>query len=110
MNITGFVNLLDVFNDLLLDAVITKDGSVGSYKLGHIGSVLNAPTGKLATKFPKTYALAKEIHDRRYESMASHPLNRKTGKATKRISYKFLPAARKLLRESIAELALSGLA
>lgn len=110
MNITGFVNLLDVFNDLLLDAVVANDGTVGSYDLGHIGSVLNAPTGKLATKFPKTYALAKQVHDRRYESMASHPLIKKTGKATKRISYKFLPTARKLLRESVAELKAADLA
>lgn len=110
MNITGFVNLLDVFNDLLLDAVVEKDGTVGSYNLGHIGSVLKAPTGKLASKFPKTYALVSEVHDRRYESMASHPLIRKTGKATKRISYKFLPLARRLLRESAAELSTAGVA
>ena len=108
VNITGLVSLLDVFNDLLLDAVITNDGTVGGYNLGHIGSVLNAPTGKLAIKFPKTYALAKEVHDRRYESMASHPLIKKTGKATKRISYKFLPTARRLLRECVSELKAAG--
>ena len=62
VNITGFVNLLDVFNDLLLDAVVTNEGTVGSYNLGRIGSVLNAPARKLATKFPKTYALAEEVH------------------------------------------------
>jgi hypothetical protein len=104
------VNLLDVFNDLLLAAVIENDGTVGNYDLGHIGSVLNAPTGKLATKFPKTYELAREVHDRRYESMASHPLIKKTGKATKRISYKFLVTARKLLSESVAELKAASLA
>jgi hypothetical protein len=104
------VNLLDVFNDLLLAAVIANDGNVGSYNLGHIGSALNAPTGKFAKKFPRTYALAKEVHDRRYESMASHPLIKKTGKATKRISYKFLRTARKLLRESASELKTAGLA
>lgn len=110
VNITGFVNLLDVFNDLLLEAVVVNDGTIGSYSLGNIGSALNAPTGKLATKFPKTYALAKEVHDRRYESMASHPLIKKTGKATRRISYKFLPTARNLLGGSVAELKTAGLA
>lgn len=109
VNITGFVNFLDVFDDLLLDAVIKNDGTAGGYNLGQIGSVLNAPSGKLARKFPKTYELAKEVHDRRYESMASHPLIKTSGKPTKRISYKFLPKAKKLLRESIAELRNAGL-
>lgn len=110
VNITGFVNLLDVFNDLLLDAVFARDQTLGVYTLGKIGSVLNAPTGRLAKKFPKTYALANEVHERRYESMASHPLIKKSGKATKRISYKFLPTAKKLLRESVTELKVAGLA
>ncbi len=45
----------------------------------------------------------------RCESMASHPLIKLTGKPTKRISYKFLPTAKRLLRESIVELKASGL-
>ena len=87
VNITGFVNLLDVSDDLLIDAVYRAEPSIGSYNLGHIGSVLNAPTGRFATKYPKMYALAKEVHDRRYESMASHPLIKTTGKPTRRISF-----------------------
>ncbi len=110
VNITGFVNLLDVFNDLLLHAVVTTDGTVGGYNLGQIGGVLNAPTGKLASKFPRTYELAKQVHDRRYESMASHPLIRKTGKATKRIKYGFLITAKRLLRRSVDELKATNLA
>lgn len=110
VNITGFVNLLDVFNDLLLNAVVAVDGTLGGYTLGHLGSVLNAPTGRLATKFPKTYDLAKQVHDRRYESMASHPLIKKTGAPTKRISYKFLPLAKKLVRQAVEELRAAGVA
>lgn len=109
VNITGFVNLLDVFDDLLIDAVYKADPAIGNYTLGGIGSVLHAPTGRFAVKFPKTYELAKEVHDRRYESMASHPLIKRTGKPTKRISYKFLPTAKRLLREAIAELKAAGL-
>lgn len=109
VNITGFVNFLDVFDDLLIDAVYRADPAIGNYTLGGIGSVLHAPTGRFATKYPKTYELAKEVHDRRYESMASHPLIKKTGKPTKRISYKFLPTAKRLLRETIAELKTAGL-
>lgn len=104
VNITGFVNLLDVFDDLLIDALYQSDGTIGSYNLGQIGSVLHAPTGRFATKFPKTFELTKEVHDRRYESMASHPLIKTSGKPTKRITYKFLPSAKKLLRVEIMEL------
>lgn len=109
VNITGCVNFLDVFNDLLIDAVYKADPSIGNYTLGGIGSVLHAPTGRFAVKYSKTYALAKAVHDRRYESMASHPLIRKTGRPTKRISYRFLPTAKRLLRESIDELKTAGL-
>lgn len=109
VNITGFVNLLDVFDDLLINAIFQTDPAIGSYNLGQIGSVLHAPTGRFAAKYPKTYALAKEVHDRRYESMASHPLIKKTGQPTKRISYRFLLTAKKLLRESVGELQKAGL-
>ncbi len=109
VNITGFVNFLDVFDDLLIDAVCQSDGTIGSYNLGQIGSVLYAPSGRFATKFPKTFKLTKEVHDRRYESMASHPLIKTSGKPTRRITYKFLPTAKKLMRESIAELQGVGL-
>ena len=104
VNITGFVNFLDVFDDLLINAVYQSDGTIGNYNLGQIGSVLNAPTGRFATKFPKTFELTKEVHDRRYESMASHPIIKTSGKPTKRITYQFLPKAKRLLRDSIGEL------
>ena len=109
VNITGFVNLLDVFDDLLLEALFNMDGTIGSYTLGKIGSVLNTPTSKFAAKFPKTYVLAKEVHDQRFKSMASHPMVKKTGKPTKRISYKFLVRAKRLLRESVEELTRASL-
>jgi hypothetical protein len=70
VNITNFVNLLDVLNDLLLDAVFHADGTIGTYNLGQIGSVVHAPTGKLATKFPKTFELVNQVHDHRYQSIA----------------------------------------
>ncbi|MEQ8288732.1 MAG: RNA-directed DNA polymerase [Gammaproteobacteria bacterium] len=109
VNITNFVNLLDVFNDLLIDAVYQSDGTIGSYNLGKIGSVLHAPTGRFATKFPRTFELASEVHGRRYESMASHPLIKTSGKPTKKITYKFLSKAKKMLRMSISELHSAGL-
>ena len=65
MNITGFVNFLDVFDDLLIDAVYQADPAIGNYALGEIGSVLYAPSGRFAVKYPKTCEIAKEVHDRR---------------------------------------------
>jgi hypothetical protein len=108
VNISGFVNFLDVFLDLLIDAIFRVDPAIGRYTLGQIGSVLHAPTGRFATAYPRTYELAKEVHDRRYESMASHPLIKATGKPTKRISFKFLQTAKRLLRDSISELKGAG--
>jgi hypothetical protein len=110
VNITNFVNLLDVFNDLLLDAVFRADGTIGNYNLGHMGSALSSTTSRFATKFPKTFELAKEVHDHRYESMASHPLIGRSGKPTRKISYKFLPKAKGLLAASCNELERAGLA
>ena len=103
VNITNFVNLLDVFNDLLLDAVFRADGQIGGYQLGRIGSALN-PRSRFALKFPALFALANEIHDRRYESLGSHPLVRNSGTPTKKTSYKILGKARNLLIAAASEL------
>jgi len=109
VNITNFVNLLDVFNDLLLEAVFLADGTIGRYTLGKVGSALNAHS-RFATKFPAAFALANEVHDRRYESMASHPLVKRSGKPTMKISYQFLPRAKRLLIAAASELRSAGLA
>lgn len=106
-NITAFVNALDVFNDLLLDALFAKDGTIGRYCLGNIGSVLN-PSGKLSQKYPHAFALSNEVHDARYASMYSHPRVKRTGKPTKKINYRFLTKAKKLLGNAICELSAAG--
>jgi hypothetical protein len=107
-NITAFVNALDVFNDILLDALFTADGSVGTYNLGKIGSAVGATTSRFATKYPATFAFTKEVHDSRYVSMYSHPRVRATGKPTKKIGYRFLGKAKRLLRAAVSELAANG--
>lgn len=108
VNITGFVNVLDVFNELLLDALFQKDGTIGAYNLGKIGSVLNAGSA-FAAKFPATFELAQEVHNARYQSMYSHPLIKRTGKPTRKISYTFLAKAKRLIREAAKELASHGI-
>lgn len=110
MNITNFVNLLDVFNDLLLDAIFSADGSIGSYSLGRIGSALSSTTSRFAIKFPNAFELANEVHNRRYESMASHPLIQKSRKPTTKISYTFLKKAKRLLARASDEIKAAGLA
>ena len=109
VNITNFVNLLDVFNDLLLEAVFSADGAIGGYTLGRIGGALNAQS-RFAVKFPAVFALANEVHDRRYESMASHPLIKRSGSPTKTINYRFLAKAKRLLIAAVNELKSAGLA
>ena len=106
-NITALVNALDVFNDLLLNALFAKDGTIGAYNLGKIGSVLNSPTSRFAKKYPATFQLAKEVHETRYQSMYSHPLIKTTGKSTRKISFKFLVTARRLLVAATSELSTS---
>ena len=108
-NVTGFVNLLDVYNDLLLNAIYQADGTIGNYSLGHIGSVLDASTGRFATKFPDTFEFAKTVHEARYESIYSHPVIQRSGKPTKRINYRFLSKAKRLLRKSVAEILSAGI-
>jgi hypothetical protein len=106
-NITAFVNALDVFNDLLLDSLFIADGTIGTYILGKIGSVLK-PTSKFAVKFPATFAFANEVHNARYQSMYSHPRVGKTAKPTKKINYQFLGRTRGLLKAAVSELNSAG--
>ena len=107
-NITAFVNALDVFNDILLDALFKADGAIGSYTLGQIGAVLGSKTSGFASKYPATFALASEVHEARLSSMYSHPRVRKTSKPTKRIRYSFLGKAKRLLRSAANELRAAG--
>lgn len=109
VNITNFVNLLDVFNDLLLDAVYRTDGGIGTYRLGHIGSALGSATSRFAAKYSAVHFYANEVHEKRSESMGSHPLVRGTRRPTGKISYRFLPKVRRSLLSAINELIGNGL-
>lgn len=110
VNITNFVNLLDVFNDRLLDALFRADGGIGKYNLGHIGSALGSTSSKFATKYPMTYKLADEVHQRRCESMGSHPIVRNSRRPTGKIPFRFLSRSRRLLVAASGELARCGIA
>jgi hypothetical protein len=107
-NITAFVNALDVFNDLLLDELFSKDTTIGCYTLGRIGSALNS-TSRFAIVYPATFDLASDVHKERGQSHFSHPKVNATGKPTGPIKYRYLAKAKRLLIASFAELNSNGL-
>ncbi len=88
-DITAFVNIMDSFNDLFLYKLSLVDASIGVYQLGNIGGFLN-PGSALQSKYPKIDKMCKVIHEKRKESLLSHPVSRKTHKFTNRIEYKFI--------------------
>lgn len=104
---TAWVNSMDVFCDLLLDALYRNDSSIGSYNLGNIGSVLNSG-GRLERTYPKIYKLVHDIHEKRGESDLSHPMKRKGNrfiKPTSFIKHRYFGTARKLVHAALTELA-----
>lgn len=88
MDTTAWVNYMDVFNDLLLNALFLHDPSIGSYTLGSIGSVLSSGS-RFEAKYPSLFAMVKSIHDKRLESPLSHARTRSTGKPTGAIKYRY---------------------
>lgn len=103
-DVNGWVNSMDVFMDRLVDKVFCRDGSIGGYTLGRIGSVLGAPNGRFATRYPHTYALAERVHEARLKSDLSHPVVRGTGKPTGRINYSFYSRSKRYIREAVREI------
>ncbi len=103
-DVNGWVNAMDVFLDRLLEAVFTKDGAIGGYTLGRIGSALGSSTSRLATKYPVTYALANAIHGARASSDLSHPVIRGSSKPTGRIKFGYINTVKPMIRDSVNEI------
>jgi hypothetical protein len=106
---TAWVQGLDVFNDLLLDALFRTDGTLGGYQLGKIGSCTGSPSSALKVKFSQVLTLATEVHNMRYLSYLAHPKVGNSQQATGRVPYSFIRKSKILLRRAIAELETSGL-
>jgi len=104
-NASAWINSLDVFNDYLVAAIFSRDGSIGSYKLGQLGSVLSSTTSRFANKYPQTFNYVKEVHETRYKSSLSHPLVRTTGKATGRIPFYLVKRSKTWMRRAVREIA-----
>jgi hypothetical protein len=101
-NVTAFVNAPDVFNDRLLSRLYYHDVTLGRYALGSIGSVLSSP--RLQGRYPAISTLCKAIHEKRLKSHLSHPIVRRMGRPTSRISYKYIHTARRLYVRAISEI------
>jgi hypothetical protein len=94
---TAWVNAIDVFNDLWLNALYCHDTTLGNYTLGKIGSVLKST--RLKSDYPAISKFANQLHEKRLESDLSHAEVKLTKKPTKPIKFKWLrPGARLLLR------------
>ncbi len=103
-NVTAFVNAADVFNDRLLSRLYQHDSTLGTYKLGSIGSVKFST--RLKQKYPAVLNLCNGIHEERLKSNLSHPVVRSTGRPTSRVPYAYLQTAKRLYLRAIKELEL----
>ena len=101
-DITAFVNAMDGFNDYLLEAIYRTDPSLGARQFGNFG-VLSSP--RLQSGYPKLFSLIDSIHSKRYGSYLSHARERRSGRPTRPISFKYLRTAKKLIWEAMAEAA-----
>jgi len=100
---TAWANIMDTFNDLLIDVLFAHDNTIGSYQSGNMGGVLNS-TSAFALRYPAMFKAANDIHSKRADSDLSHPRNRRTGRTTKPIKHSYLPKACKLLNDAFTEL------
>lgn len=105
-NPTAWVNMLDVFNDLMFDALFRRDGSIGSPSLGNFSFVYRNVGFK--TKYPSTQAYAVLIHEKRLESELSHAVVKLTKAPTGRIPFRWLKKGKTALKSSLMELSRAG--
>lgn len=105
-NASAWVNSMDVFIDLLLDGLYRKDKSLGTYRLGEVGSVVNST--RLKAGYPDVFQLLNQIHAKRAESNLSHAVTKTTKKPTKPIKFKWLTVGARLLRKAMSDLHSNG--
>lgn len=105
-NPTAWVNMLDVFNDVLLDALFRRDGTVGAPSLGNFGGITH--NVKFKTKYPRTHAYAVLVHEKRLQSELSHAIVKATKAPTTRIPFKWLKVGGAALSAAVSELVAAG--
>lgn len=103
-DMSAFVNIVDTFNDMLLQKVFLLDGTIGSYQLGNIGGVLYNSGTAFEQKYPCLFSYCKKIHELRLTCDLSHPIVKKTKKYTNPIPYKTIYSIRPLLKNALTEI------
>lgn len=103
---TAWVSMLDVFNDLFVDDLFKRDGTIGARNLGNFGGVLG--NRAFMDKFPKTYAYVHAVHTKRSECDLAHPIVKATKAPTGRIPFKWLKTGRKLMIAAFGEINVAG--
>jgi hypothetical protein len=101
---TEWVNAIDVFNDMLFDAVFRKDGALGVWPAGNLGAALNSPSSRFAQRYPRCCAYASETHDKRLQSWLSHATVRKTGHDTGPLPFRYIKRSVGLLNVAVVEI------
>jgi Reverse transcriptase (RNA-dependent DNA polymerase) len=105
-NPTAWVSMLDVFNDLMIDDLFRKDGTIGARNLGNFGGVIENKA--FMAKFPRTHAYVSAVHTKRGEGELSHPVIKATRVPTRRIPFKWLVTGRRLMTAALTEIKAKG--
>ena len=102
---TAWVNITDTINDVILNAIYDRDGTIGIYTLGNIGSVLTpVPGNRLMTNYSMIFRAVTAVNSKRKESDLSHPITRLTGRPTRHIRFSELPDLKGVLKEGYLEM------
>ena len=99
-DISSWVNAFDVFDDWLLSAIYRERPALGT----DTGLASALPSVRLRAAFPNVHGLITSVHEKRYGSPLSHARERRTGKATAPIKWRYFSEARRLLRMAVREL------
>lgn len=107
VDVTAWVNAMDVFNNWLLAGLAALDPGIGTYQHGKVGSFVRAATSRFASAYPAVWRLANDIHARRGESHLSHAWKQSGGvfvRPTAPVPYKYLKQAKPLVEQALREL------
>ncbi len=105
-NPTAWDCMLDVFNDLLVDDLFRRDGTIGARNLGNFGGVIGNKA--FMAKFPNTYAYVSSVHTKRGEGELAHPIVKSNKAPTGRIPFRWLKTGRKLMTAALTEVRAAG--
>lgn len=99
---TAFVNALDAFLDGLLRSLYRVDRSLGTYKAGNVGGILES--SRLRQSYPCVFTLVTLVHTHRGRSRYSHMVDRRTGRKTGALRWRLVEQVKVSLRRALCEL------